>query len=78
MPGKASWIALPRRCVRLLTRHTRWRAHISSDAQKLNRLNVSLFTPSLLFSKVAFFLTPGAYASSCALQRGTDSLECLA
>ena len=27
--------------------------------QKLNRLNVSLFTPSLLFSKVAFFLSPG-------------------
>jgi predicted permease len=26
--------------------------------QQLNRLNVSLFTPSLLFSKVAFFLTP--------------------
>lgn len=28
--------------------------------QKLNRLNVSIFTPSLLFSKVAFFLSPGA------------------
>lgn len=27
--------------------------------QKLNRLNVSIFTPSLLFSKVAFFLSPG-------------------
>jgi len=27
--------------------------------QQVNRLNVSLFTPSLLFSKVAFFLTPG-------------------
>ncbi|KAF9652326.1 auxin efflux carrier [Thelephora ganbajun] len=26
--------------------------------RQLNRLNVSLFTPSLLFSKVAFFLTP--------------------
>ncbi|KAH9916976.1 membrane transport protein-domain-containing protein [Epithele typhae] len=26
--------------------------------KKLNRLNVSLFTPSLLFSKVAFFLSP--------------------
>ncbi|KAI0360353.1 hypothetical protein OH77DRAFT_675774 [Trametes cingulata] len=26
--------------------------------KKLNRLNVSIFTPSLLFSKVAFFLTP--------------------
>ncbi|KAI0683874.1 membrane transport protein-domain-containing protein [Cytidiella melzeri] len=26
--------------------------------KQLNRLNVSLFTPSLLFSKVAFFLTP--------------------
>ncbi|KAJ7056665.1 membrane transport protein-domain-containing protein [Mycena amicta] len=26
--------------------------------QQLNRLNVSLFTPSLLFSKVAFFLSP--------------------
>jgi predicted permease len=24
----------------------------------LNKLNVSLFTPALLFSKVAFFLTP--------------------
>lgn len=30
-----------------------------SDAQQINRLNVSLFTPSLLFSKVAFFLSPG-------------------
>ncbi|KAJ3505697.1 hypothetical protein NLJ89_g7282 [Agrocybe chaxingu] len=27
--------------------------------QQINRLNVSLFTPALLFSKVAFFLTPG-------------------
>ena len=27
--------------------------------QALNRLNISLFTPSLLFSKVAFFLSPG-------------------
>ncbi|KAI0363676.1 hypothetical protein BV20DRAFT_1057849 [Pilatotrama ljubarskyi] len=26
--------------------------------KKLNRLNVSIFTPSLLFSKVAFFLSP--------------------
>ncbi|KAI0371387.1 hypothetical protein BV20DRAFT_965606 [Pilatotrama ljubarskyi] len=26
--------------------------------KKLNRLNISIFTPSLLFSKVAFFLTP--------------------
>jgi len=26
--------------------------------KQLNRLNVSLFTPSLLFSKVAFFLSP--------------------
>jgi predicted permease len=30
-----------------------------SRRQQLNRLNVSLFTPSLLFSKVAFFLSPG-------------------
>lgn len=28
--------------------------------QHINRINVSLFTPSLLFSKVAFSLTPGA------------------
>lgn len=27
--------------------------------KQINRLNVSLFTPSLLFSKVAFFLSPG-------------------
>jgi hypothetical protein len=27
----------------------------------MNRLNVSLFTPALLFSKVAFFLTPGVF-----------------
>ncbi|KAF8867687.1 hypothetical protein CPB84DRAFT_1970400 [Gymnopilus junonius] len=26
--------------------------------KQINRLNVSLFTPALLFSKVAFFLTP--------------------
>ena len=32
--------------------------------QQLNRLNVSLFTPSLLFSKVAFFLSPG-FVSAC-------------
>lgn len=30
-------------------------------SQQLNRLNVSLFTPSLLFSKVAFFLSPGTH-----------------
>ncbi|KAI0821874.1 membrane transport protein-domain-containing protein [Trametes gibbosa] len=29
-----------------------------STQKKLNRLNVSIFTPSLLFSKVAFFLSP--------------------
>jgi auxin efflux carrier family protein len=29
--------------------------------QQLNRINVSIFTPSLLFSKVAFFLSPGSY-----------------
>ncbi|KIY43421.1 hypothetical protein FISHEDRAFT_62515 [Fistulina hepatica ATCC 64428] len=29
-----------------------------STQKQLNRLNVSLFTPSLLFSKVAFFLSP--------------------
>jgi predicted permease len=27
--------------------------------QQLNRLNVSLLTPALLFSKVALYLTPG-------------------
>jgi predicted permease len=27
--------------------------------QQLNRINVSIFTPALLFSKVAFFLSPG-------------------
>ena len=31
--------------------------------QQINRLNVSLFTPALLFSKVAFFLTPGMFFS---------------
>lgn len=30
--------------------------------KQLNRLNVSLFTPSLLFSKVAFFLSPAKLA----------------
>ncbi|KAG7448870.1 uncharacterized protein BT62DRAFT_731641 [Guyanagaster necrorhizus] len=29
--------------------------------KQLNRLNVSLFTPALLFSKVAFFLSPGEF-----------------
>lgn len=29
------------------------------NIQQINRLNVSLFTPSLLFSKVAFSLSPG-------------------
>jgi predicted permease len=36
--------------------------------QQLNRVNVSIFTPSLLFSKVAFFLSPGLFlngARSC-------------
>ncbi|OSD05105.1 hypothetical protein PYCCODRAFT_1287299 [Trametes coccinea BRFM310] len=32
--------------------------HTHASSQKLNRLNVSIFTPSLLFSKVAFFLSP--------------------
>jgi predicted permease len=31
--------------------------------QQLNRLNIALFTPSLLFSKVAFFLSPGFFHS---------------
>src|SRR5882762_4540435 len=35
--------------------------HVLATEQQLNRLNVSLFTPSLLFSKVAFFLSPGAF-----------------
>ncbi|KAJ7510486.1 membrane transport protein-domain-containing protein [Mycena galericulata] len=36
-----------------------WRNILDKKTQKqLNRLNVSLFTPSLLFSKVAFFLSP--------------------
>lgn len=30
----------------------------------MNRLNVSLFTPALLFSKVALYLTPGALFSN--------------
>ena len=29
--------------------------------QRLNHLNVTLFTPALLFSKVAFFLSPGVF-----------------
>jgi predicted permease len=28
--------------------------------QVINHINISLFTPALLFSKVAFFLSPGA------------------
>ncbi|KAJ7183223.1 membrane transport protein-domain-containing protein [Mycena filopes] len=36
-----------------------WQGILDKKTQKqLNRLNVSLFTPSLLFSKVAFFLSP--------------------
>ncbi|KAF5369074.1 hypothetical protein D9758_003057 [Tetrapyrgos nigripes] len=36
-----------------------WKGILDKKTQKqLNRLNVSLFTPSLLFSKVAFFLSP--------------------
>ncbi|KAI0717049.1 membrane transport protein-domain-containing protein [Earliella scabrosa] len=36
-----------------------WKGILDRNTQKkLNRLNVSLFTPSLLFSKVAFFLSP--------------------
>ncbi|KAF7312071.1 hypothetical protein MIND_00219300 [Mycena indigotica] len=36
-----------------------WKGILDKRTQKqLNRLNVSLFTPSLLFSKVAFFLSP--------------------
>ncbi|KAF8207073.1 membrane transport protein-domain-containing protein [Mycena galopus ATCC 62051] len=36
-----------------------WQGILDKRTQKqLNRLNVSLFTPSLLFSKVAFFLSP--------------------
>ncbi|KAK0203494.1 membrane transport protein-domain-containing protein [Desarmillaria ectypa] len=31
---------------------------LTLNLQQLNRLNVSLFTPALLFSKVAFFLSP--------------------
>ena len=30
--------------------------------QQINRLNVSLFTPALLFSKVAFSLSPGKFS----------------
>ncbi|ETW77828.1 hypothetical protein HETIRDRAFT_56145 [Heterobasidion irregulare TC 32-1] len=30
----------------------------ANDAQQINHLNISLFTPCLLFSKVAFFLSP--------------------
>ena len=36
---------------------------LTSVSKQLNRLNVSLFTPSLLFSKVAFFLSPGELQS---------------
>ncbi|KAF8651408.1 hypothetical protein AX16_004801 [Volvariella volvacea WC 439] len=36
-----------------------WRGILDKPTQKkINHLNVSLFTPALLFSKVAFFLTP--------------------
>ncbi|CAK5269299.1 unnamed protein product, partial [Mycena citricolor] len=41
--------------------------------QQLNRLNVSLFTPSLLFSKVAFFLSPGSSLSTCLPARAHNS-----
>ncbi|KAK0203358.1 auxin efflux carrier [Desarmillaria ectypa] len=34
------------------------RVPLTLKMQQLNRLNVSLFTPALLFSKVAFFLSP--------------------
>jgi hypothetical protein len=40
---------------KLCVRYTR----IMGFPQQLNRINVSIFTPSLLFSKVAFFLSPG-------------------
>ncbi|EGO03932.1 hypothetical protein SERLA73DRAFT_69744 [Serpula lacrymans var. lacrymans S7.3] len=37
-----------------------WKGILDKRVQKaLNRMNISLFTPSLLFVKVAFFLSPG-------------------
>ena len=36
-----------------------------SYSQKLNSLNVNFFTPCLLFSKVAFFLSPGSQPFPC-------------
>ena len=60
--GKGSLTVLPRRYSCRMSR--RCRMLIIPDAQKLNRLNVSLFTPSLLFSKVAFFLSPGEWTTT--------------
>jgi hypothetical protein len=36
-----------------------------SCSQKLNSINVNFFTPCLLFSKVAFFLSPGSQPFPC-------------
>jgi hypothetical protein len=38
-----------------------WRAHHFDNVQGLNRLNIVLFTPCLLFSKVAFTLSAGKH-----------------
>ncbi len=48
--------------------------------KKLNRVNTSLLAPSLLFSKVAFSLSPGAWAEHVSLLFGilnasTDKLR---
>ena len=54
------WTRRLRRCVALRFLSPQTLLILDILKQQLNRLNVSLFTPSLLFSKVAFFLTPRA------------------
>lgn len=53
--SKASLISLPQRYACTFT----FPVCISECPQTLNYLNIAFFTPALLFSKVAYFLSPG-------------------
>lgn len=58
---RASSIVQRKRCAATLSSGE---LQLTPFFQQVNRLNVSLFTPSLLFSKVAFFLSPGVCSLS--------------
>jgi hypothetical protein len=63
-PDEASLTSQPRRFVTFISPLTLL-TDSSVHSQQLNIINVNFFTPCLLFSKVAFFLSPGPPQSSC-------------